>query len=313
MMYFQYANPKLRYSGAFDMPKSAILAMTPKENLPATAFVPKAELSVKNIIKAADSKGITFPLILKPNIGERGKNVSRLDNEQQVATYLDCVQEDLLVQEYAGYETHPIEAGIFVNKDPQTDVLTISNLTFRKFPVVIGDGTSTIEELVEKDPRCVYKFHHYQQKFGTQLQQVLPQGKEFLLEYIGSHNRGTGFIDKNHEVTPQFTEAVKKIIDKLDHYYYGRLDVKAKSPEALLRGEFLILEINGINAEPISIYDENCSWRKAYTVVKQHMYTIYDYSKKNKALGRTCESCSFWDFAKDAFRHQREVTHTTKI
>jgi hypothetical protein len=313
ILYFLHANPKLKYSGAFDMLKEDILKVTPKENLPITDFVPEKKLSKLEILGIAKDAGIEYPFILKPNIGERGKNVAKISNENELDTYLETAEEDLLIQEYAGYETHPIEAGVFVNKDPETNKIKISNLTFRQFPIVIGDGVSTLEQLVEKDPRCVYRYSYYKGKFGDTYNKVIPKGEEFLLEYIGSHNRGTGFKSQDHLIDDQITESFQKVVDHLDNYYYGRFDVKAKSKEDLFAGNFKILEINGINAEPISIYDSGCSFCKAYRVLMKHMKTIYNISVYNKKNNNTHPKVGFVQFMKDVIAHQTQVKQTAKI
>lgn len=311
LTYFSCANPNLKYSGAFDMSKKDILAITPEKFLPITSFIEKQNLSKENILKIVSDKGIKYPFILKPNIGERGMNVARIMNDQELDVYLKCCNEDTIIQEYLGYETHQIEAGVFITRNPKDNKVVITNFAFRKFQTVTGNGKSKLYELIDHSPRAIYKFEYYKKRL-KRFTEVIPENEEVLLDPIGSHNRGNGFIDKDHLITLQLKTVFTEILESLPEFYYGRFDIKAKSLEDIYNGNFRILEINGINAEPISIYDPNCSLIKAYRVVVQHMKLIYIISKYNHKH-KNLPYVPFIKFAKDAFKHLENIKQKSEI
>lgn len=92
-----------------------------------------------------------------------------------------------------------------------------------------------------------------------------------LIEKIGNHNRGTTFLDGN----TYFSEALEKnivfVANQIPGFYYGRFDVKTRSIEAFRKGEFKVIEVNGVNSEPTHIYDPNYSFFQAFKEIKRHL------------------------------------------
>ena len=68
-------------------------------------------------------------------------------------------------------------------------------------------------------------------------------------------------------------------------FYYGRIDLKAKSLEDFQNGNFVILEINGANSEATHIYDPNFNLIKAYKEVIKHLNYQHKIATQNHQLG----------------------------
>lgn len=103
--------------------------------------------------RAIETSGLSFPVVVKPDIGRRGFGVRIVQTEQELAEHLCKFPEGvrLLIQRYA---EGPGEAGLFYLRMPSEDRGRILSLTIKHFPEVIGDGTSTLRELILLDTRA---------------------------------------------------------------------------------------------------------------------------------------------------------------
>ena len=81
-MYFSATNPGMKYSGVMGESKYNVLSTIPSEYVPKTIFIPSST-SYSSIQKLISRNGIRYPLIIKPDAGERGKDVELL-NEPRV-------------------------------------------------------------------------------------------------------------------------------------------------------------------------------------------------------------------------------------
>jgi hypothetical protein len=99
LTFFLSANPGLPYGGFVEYPKDHLLKLMPEENVPVTRTLP-AQVGVVGVLKAMEESGLNFPVILKPNMGERGFGVEKIYNKQALAEYLKGAQGTILLQEY---------------------------------------------------------------------------------------------------------------------------------------------------------------------------------------------------------------------
>ena len=115
---------------------------------------------VDNARRAMTEAGLAFPVIAKPDIGWHGHGVRRIGCsaalEKYIAQFPPAVP--IMLQRYVPYEA---EAAVLYARRPGEATGRILSLTFRYFPHVVGDGHSTIQELIESDPRAQWKssFH----------------------------------------------------------------------------------------------------------------------------------------------------------
>src|SRR5690606_41400357 len=99
--------------------------------------------AVKNQMLQA---GLCYPVIAKPDVGERGSLVEKIDHEQALTGYLLSVREPVLIQEFIDY---PIELGVLYHKKPGASGGQISSIVRKGFLQVTGDGHSTLQALIE--------------------------------------------------------------------------------------------------------------------------------------------------------------------
>ncbi len=260
--YFCKVNPGLEFGGFLDYSKYKILQQIPDESKPETQF-----LHTKSELPHA------FPFVLKPDWGERGRNVQVIKSIEDWENY--SLKENLIVQDFVDL---PFEFGIFYAKLPNENQGRILSITGKEFLVYKADGNTTLKEFVENHPRAVSRTQYLKNKFHEQWESALPENTEILLEPIGNHNRGTRFFDASHLISDELESKINKIANEIQGFDYGRMDVKTNSEKDLQSGKIMVLEINGANSEPTHIYDSKFSLIQAYKEVKRHLDIQFEIS-----------------------------------
>ena len=229
--------------------------------------------------------GISFPVVTKPDIGCRGVGVRLSKNEVELADYVANFPpgQTILFQEYIPYEP---EAGIFYIRLPGESKGFIFSITLKYFPRVIGDGLSTLRELIEEDPRAGRIKHVYLPRHASQLERVLLPGETFRLNFAGSHSRGTIFRNGNIYITKSMCDTFDKVAKTIPEFYFGRFDVRFPDFETLQSGdEFKIVEINGAGGEATSIWDSATSLGDAYQTLIRQWSLLFRIGALNRARG----------------------------
>lgn len=283
--YFTTANPSMNNGGAVNVSKYGYMKQLPAQWVPRTLYFDRRE-GYGKIRQGYQNKGLFFPMILKPDRGERGKGVNLLHNEAQLKTAIQAASyNELLLQEYCML---PHETGILFFKYPHKKEGKILSITTKVFCEITGDGKHSWGELMLQNPRIVHRRKELQKTWKSIWNKISDPGQKIKVEPIGSHNRGTKFMDGRSMITPLLTQQVNDWANQLPGFYFGRFDLKFNSWEELAKGKsFCILEINGVNAEPTHIYDPNYSISRAYRDIFFQMKIIYEISRYNLRLGIT--------------------------
>jgi hypothetical protein len=138
------------------------------------------------------------------------------------------------------------EAGIFYVRHPDEACGRITSITLKHAPVLLGDGRSTLRQLIHADPRAGRIPHIYLPRLAHRLDNVPATGERVRLVFVGNHCKGSIFQDGTWLATTALTEAFERIARSMPNFHFGRIDVRFESLPALLSGEgFRIIEING--------------------------------------------------------------------
>jgi hypothetical protein len=299
-MYFSAANPGMKYGGVMGESKYKVLSAIPSAVVPKTLFFPTPQ-NADQMLSQADREGIDFPFILKPDVGERGKDVELIQNSDSLQAYLRDKNFDLVLQEFVPYE---LELGVFYHRMPDAQNGHVTSVVQKGFLSVKGDGRSTLGSLIKSNERARDRLDYFEGKYGKRFEDVLPAGKGLLLEPIGNHCRGTMFINANHLIDARLVEVFDKIALEIEGFFYGRFDLKVPCLEDLYAGKNIkVLELNGVSSEVAHVYDPNYKLLAAYRDIFTHMKYIYQISKKNHEHGVSYDSLK--DFLRDLWRHLR--------
>ncbi len=283
LFFFSAVNPVIETGGVMGESKINIFNRLPNETIPSTILIKKEEKELKHILEQVKKASIVFPLIAKPDVGERGFLVEKIENEQELAAYLKKITVDFLIQDFIGY---PLEVSVLYHRYPDAPKGKITSICIKKTLSVTGDGNSNIEKLMDEYPRARFQLERFQTDYPELLSNVPARGERVELEPIGNHCRGTTFLNGNKYIDEQLESVFDEIGLQMEGIHYGRFDMKCESIDQLKKGkDFKVLEFNGIASEPAHIYDPAYSTIQAYRDIFQHWKIIYQLGKAQRAKG----------------------------
>lgn len=268
--------------GLYNCSKYKQLKSIPDEFKPKTIYVYENTPFPLILDRISDSN-LDFPLIAKPDRGERGVGVSLVKDKNELNKYTINAKSDFLIQEYID---NPYEAGLFYYRIPGQSSGVIPSLVIKSFLTVVGDGDSSIRDLISQMPRARLVAANLLQRSDINSNEVLPFGTIKILEPIGNHNRGTEFLDGNNLRNQELVYFFDALCCHIPHFHYGRFDLRAPSEEDFKKGWGIkILEVNGVNAEPAHIYDPNAKFWMGVSTLLHHWKIIFTISMVNKKEG----------------------------
>lgn len=282
LTYFTVANPGIALGGFFGESKSDILQLINPHYLPKAITI--NNLSVETIIVLIQQNNMIYPLIAKPDVGERGNDVCKINNETELIQYHNNTTLKYILQEFITYD---IELGVLYSRLPNENKGMVTSVTLKEFLTVTGNGVNTIKELMQQSTRARFQIARLSISMGTETNEVLPNGVTKLLEPIGNHCRGTRFINANHLITDELNQVFDKISVPITGFNYGRFDLKVKSiPDLYAGNNIKIMELNGASSEPGHIYDASkSSLLKAYSDLCTHWKRLADVSAQHISAG----------------------------
>lgn len=261
--------------------KKAIYDVMPQSFYPKTLLF-AANSTPASIVKSIALNKLEFPLVVKPNIGERGNAVKKVYAVSDILNYQAQTSVDFLVQEWCNYTN---EIGVFYCKYPNQQKGFISGIVKKDFFTLIGNGISTIEELIIKNDRFFLQLDTLKKLMPNELKIVLQEGEEKILIPYGNHCRGTKFLDYSFKIDDVLEESFNNICAQIPGFYFGRMDIRFESWELLKQGKnFSIIELNGAGSEPTHIYDPGHSVFFAWKEIIRHLTILHTIAKESKRL-----------------------------
>ncbi|MGK0387343.1 MAG: hypothetical protein ACI94Y_000069 [Maribacter sp.] len=281
--FFAAVNPSIPYGGMRGEPKYNILKKLPHKYYPTTIFIPIGT-SKNDVIHLIKKNNFNYPIIGKPDIGERGYCVKKINSEQQLIDYHAAMYElDYLLQPYIPFEE---EYAILHYRFPNEEKGGIISVCKKGFLKVTGDGKKTVEDLILDYPRAVLQYKRLQKILGNKLKEIPHNNEIYPLGLIGNHSLGTEFINANHEIDEDLIAVFDEVEQSLEGVYLARYDLRCKSMEEMKKGEHIyIVEVNGVGAEAAHIYDTRMSFRDRYAAMFKVWTIMYKIAKINNNVG----------------------------
>lgn len=280
---FTVANPGMEFSGFAGESKSEILKWLPGAapfRLISSIWTAGTRLSES--LKFVAGQGGGFPVVTKPDVGERGRGVAVARSAAELERCLRETPGDVIIQRYA----EGIEFGVYYCRLPGEAMGRVSSIVEKRFPVLVGDGRSPVLELLLRDARASRIAATYRRLSKYPMDYVAAAGERMQLVEIGAHCRGAVFLDARRHITPALSEAIDRIAKHHPGFHLGRFDLKVPSAESLRAGRDLtVIELNGVTAEPAHIYDPAVSVTDAYRALMRHWRLAFEAGARNRALG----------------------------
>lgn len=281
LFFFSGSNPGIPMGGMLGESKFRILEKIPHQFTPKSVLVnipTTAEIVLKKLLE----NQFKFPVIFKPDLGERGFMVKRISNEEEVQKYINKVRVDFIVQELIDL---PLEFGVFYKRLPHEEAGTVTSVVKKEMLTVTGDGHSTLQQLILKNDRAKLQWNALNTIYKSKLDNILLAGEAFELVSIGNHCLGTKFLDGGDLINEKLCTVFDSISNRIDGFFYGRFDLRCASTQDLYLGKVKIMELNGCGAEPAHIYQPGFPLCKAVGVLVNHWHNIFLIARENKKRG----------------------------
>ncbi|MFG0257022.1 MAG: alpha/beta fold hydrolase [Phycisphaerales bacterium JB043] len=250
---------------------------------------------VEGIVESDED--FSYPVILKPNESQRGFGVKLARSRADLDDYFESMTREAIVQ---AFHPGPYEIGILWARDRTPDGLgdtgTLISITRKEFPVIVGDGASTLQRLIWKHKRYRMQAEIFLERHEDKQDLVLASGETLRLANTGSHCQGTMFYDGADLNTEALRERITQIAIAFEgiesergergQLDFGRFDIRYQDEDALRRGEdFAIIELNGTMSESTHMYDPSRSTRWMYRQMRSHWTTLYSIGAIRRRQG----------------------------
>ncbi|MEO6435815.1 MAG: VTT domain-containing protein, partial [Tepidisphaeraceae bacterium] len=279
------ANAGIPHGGIVGESKYEILAKIRSSHVIPSWLIDAGDLDdrLRQLDDGMARHGCGYPIVLKPDSGQRGAGVKMIHTREEAIRYLARHGAAVLAQ---AYHPGPFEAGVFYYRFPGEPRGRIFSITDKHFPVLTGDGQHTLRQLIWRHPRFRMQAATFLMRHATHADRVLADGEAFELARAGNHCQGTMFRDGAHLITPPLEDAIDRVVQTFPGFHFGRFDVRYGDVEAFQRGEdFAIVELNGVTSESTNLYDPSWSILLAYRTLFFQWSLLFRIGAANRLLG----------------------------
>ena len=232
--------------------------------------VEEKKISIAEFVEQHD-----YPVILKSNMGCVGKGIAKVSDQSDIDKHTPRLMGDYILQKFTPFS---YECGVFYVR--QYGQGRITGLNKKHFPSVIGNGQDNVETLAKQHYRYTNHWDSFLQDIDTS--EVLPKGEEKRLSFIGSHTLGCKFTDDSHLITPELEKAISHLFESQPGFNFGRVDVKCLDEESFKRGEFVVIEVNGVASLPTHMFDPKYSVWQAYKIFLEHGKLLVQIAREQR-------------------------------
>ncbi|MGB3619628.1 MAG: hypothetical protein WBA12_16025 [Catalinimonas sp.] len=285
LTFFTAANPGMTNGGFVAYSKWAVLQHFPTHLRPRTFAFRADRFSADELLVQMSRRDFSFPIVLKPDVGERGEGVARVGDVAALRTYLDRLggaTHTLLMQSFVDL---PLEFGVMYHRTPGATRGHVTSVVRKETLHVRGDGRRTLGELVRNHPRAWLYHDLFRRAHRERWDEVPTTGARWPLGDLGNHCRGATFFDAGALISPELEGSFDRISGDVPGFHFGRYDVMAASEAALCAGQVQVLELNGANSEPAHIYDPDMPLLSAYRHLFGHWRRLYHIARANHRRG----------------------------
>lgn len=306
---FTAANPAMPDGGVIGESKSDILdgLSSNPELMPPWGLIEAGDKNKRlgDFDRLMQSLNLTYPVVLKPDEGQRGDGVRIVRAHGEACDWLASNPGDAILQAYLDGQ----EYGIFYARKPSQERGIIISVTVKKQLQIEGNGKDTIETLIHAHPRAIAMLGTFLDRFDMQLERIPASGEIVRLGELGTHARGSLFIDGNELISEPLRARIQEIADCFDGFYFGRFDIKAPSDKALEQGKGIkVIELNGVTSEVTHIYDPRHGLSYAWSQLCRQWKLAFEIAEENVTAGH--KPTPLRQFTRNLRRARRRQSHT---
>lgn len=250
--------------------------------------IPKSREILEKKFHEKYNHGLLFPLIFKPNIGERCTGVHFVSEEKLTEFLSENVNlENIIMEEFI--ETTQ-EFGLSWIFNPINKKVEIITLTERELLKVTGNGKTSLQNLIIQKCKISSVDLERQNKIIAGFSN-LELKEKIIGERTISRAASVSYGTISHKIKlpskqkASLEKLVPQIITDFSGLHAGRFDLKSNSLDDLVSGKCKVLEMNGIAGTPLDIYDNEISIKEKYQILFDYFSRILDIADKNIASG----------------------------
>jgi len=247
----EHIDPKFGFFSKF-----AINEQVPKRWRLQTRLLPVGfdlEATVQSI-----GKDFSFPLYLKPEWSQSSFGVYRIQNISTLRQVLKKIrtQRTPFICQTAAAGQYEYDLFLLTN---DTDTSKPQLLTCTQcIPLAVeGDGQSSVAELIKNQlPQFKQSVAWLSDSTPTK---ILGKGKRLQVSFINGTNNGTRYQDLTTKLSAADIKRIYQHLKQIGHFSMTRISVMADTPEAIVDGDFKVIEINLLSPFPLNFLDQSWS------------------------------------------------------
>ena len=143
------------------------------QQLPASSYPKSIYISpiapFEEVEKKVYENDFQFPFAVKPDVGMMGFMFRTIRNADMLRAYHEKIPADYIIQELIDY---PIEVSVFYYRFPDQARGTITGFLKKEYLEVIGDGESTLLQLIRAYPRVQFRLKEVVAKHEKKLNDI---------------------------------------------------------------------------------------------------------------------------------------------
>lgn len=302
--FFTPSNPTLAFGGFEGETKMEMYRQLPAGTYPKSLLI-STNLPFGDVGALMAAHALSFPVAVKPDVGKMSFMFRTIHAPAELRAYHEQADFDYILQAFISY---PLEVSIFYYRLPDQQKGAITGFVKKEFLQVVGDGRSTLWELILNYPRVRFRLEEMRAKHKHQLHLIPGRGEVYYLSQALNLSRGGKLVSLEGEKD----DSLLKVFDEISqnaNFYFGRYDVRCESVEALKEGRnFSILEYNGSGAEPHHVYGNGYTLLQACSILVWHWNMLCRISRMNARRG-----FQYWGFAEGLEFLRRTGKHLKKL
>jgi len=310
--YITASNPGIFAGGIAGESKSDILANLPIDSISKFKLLsPNINYTEDLILQYMKDLQVRFPIIIKPDMGERGAGVHLVHSVSEAIEILKNKVPFILQEYHAG----PWEAGIFYYRFPNEPKGHILSITDKVFPVLLGDGKKNLRDLITEHKRFQFQKNTYFQILSGSLDRIPALGEKVKLGFAGNHIQGCMFKDGSGLITDALEQKIDEISKEFKGFYFGRYDIRYSTKESLKQGkDFKIIELNGAMSESTNLYDPDFSIIQSYRYLFKQWAILFKIGYQNYKSGNPIVSWhELYLILKNHARYKKGINPVTRL
>jgi len=321
-------NPAVPASGFTGESKTHVLDLLREGGAPVAACTRLSrKLSAEARVRAAAgfmaTQGLSYPVVLKPDIGRNGRGVRIVRTPDELERFLAPARPvDVMIQAYVP----GAEFDVFLAHEPGCDQARILSITRLRPLAVTGDGRRTLDELILDNPDAACRYRMLARRFHHRLHDVPEAGHRVYLSELGSFRRGAVFEDGRARIGPECTAELLRLIRDIPGINFGRFNIRLCQDDDWAAGKpYRIIEFDGLTSVASHLYQRGTGpltawrtlarqWRLAFEIGAWHVAAgvepwplqdvlkLYSASRDLNTLGRAVH----WPRGPRGEQHERE-------